>query len=326
MVTDVAIVGAGVAGLYSAYCCGISGLDCVLIDTLMFTGGQCNALYPEKKIYGVPGFNNTSAKNFTKGLSEQCTVFAKELLLGNKVENISRSKNCNFIIELRNISSKQQNHINARHLIIATGIGDMIPSIPKAILENNTGDNPQDFIQHCCMKTDFYKDKDVVVSGGGDSAIDFVLNIVSFAKSVALLHRGDKLTCEGLKLKDIDNLHKNGKLKLFLEHNVSRIEKESVIAINKNSEETILRANHLVFCHGFLASCSSMFGLKKLGLEMESGLIKTDINTMQTSLQNCYAVGDVAMYSNKKKNIVSCFFEADRAVRMVKNEIASCSS
>ncbi|MDR2666695.1 MAG: NAD(P)/FAD-dependent oxidoreductase [Holosporales bacterium] len=319
----VAVIGAGVAGLYATYCCGISGLECVLIDALVFTGGQCTALYPEKKIYGVPGFNDVLAKGFVESLSGQCTTFAKKLLLGKKVESISVTEDDSFVIRLCDVSSKQQSHVNAKHIIVATGIGDMIPSIPRAVLENNSNDNPPDFIQHCCIRVDFYKGKNIVVSGGGDSAIDFVINVAPLAKSVTLLHRRDKFTCEESKLKDLDNLHKNGKLQLLLEHSVSGIEKGNVITVDKNSKKIVLCADHLVFCHGFLTSCGSVFGLQEQGLKMEGGLVEVDINTMKTSLKNCYAIGDVVLYPNKKRNIVSCFFEADRAVRMIKNEIAS---
>jgi thioredoxin reductase (NADPH) len=319
---DVAIIGAGVAGLYSAYCCGISGLDCLIIDSLMMPGGQCSTLYSDKKVYGVPGFKDITAKDFIDNLSKQCLGFAKKSFLGYRVESITRTPDGLFTIKSANHCTCDVREIKAKYLILATGMGDMKPSVPSTIAGIREIEKSSDFIQYYCMKMDIYKGKSVIIAGGGDAAIDFTIGITPLANSVTLIHRRSQFACEESKLKAIKELEKSGKLKILLEHNISGLKEKykirTVIAKTQDSKEVILNIDHIIFCYGFIPSCGNMFGLKELGLEMQNNLINVDINTMETSIENCYAAGDVVAYPNKKKNIVPCFFEADRIIRMIK--------
>jgi thioredoxin reductase (NADPH) len=319
--TEIAIIGAGAAGLYATYCCGISGLNCTIIESLHIPGGQCATLYPEKKVYGIPGFSNILAKDFTDKLTKQCLEFDCEKLFGYQVENISKTSAGLFAIKFNNHNVCKY----AKHIILATGIGNMKPSVPNTIIGIDEIDKHSDFVQHYCIKIDIYKGKNVVIAGGGDSAIDFAVNITPIAKTVTLIHRRAKFSCEESKLKDIQKLEESGKLKLMMEHNVSELkegnEKRIVIIKDQSSNEVFLEVDHIIFCYGFTASCNTMFGLENLGLEIENYLIKVDINTMETSIKNCYAAGDVVTYANKKKNILPCFFEADRAVRIIKESL-----
>lgn len=304
---DVSIIGAGVAGLYAAYCCGLLGLSCSIIDSLMCAGGQCGVLYPEKKVYGVPGFIDIKSKDFVSKLSEQCLDFPKELYFGHKVENISKDIEKNFIIK-----TSRGSEIKSKHLIIATGMGDMKPMVPPNIEGLSDTENSSDFVQYYCMKMDIYKNKDVIIAGGGDSAVDFATNIAPIAKSVTIIHRRNKFTCEEHKVPLIEKMG----IKTELEQQILEVQKNFV-----RTDKNTFHVDYIIFCYGFAPNVGDNMGLLDMGLEVENNLIKVDVNTMSTSIENCYAIGDVVSYPNKKKNIVPCFFEADRSVRTIKSKM-----
>ncbi|GHT89240.1 ferredoxin--NADP reductase [Alphaproteobacteria bacterium] len=301
---DVAIIGAGVAGLYAVYCCGVAGLDVCIIEALGRVGGQCKALYPEKKVYGVPGFIDETACAFIEKLTVQCLAYAKEKLFSQKVTMVSKTDDF-FKIE----TSKTT--VFAKHIIIASGIGEMTPNAPniKGLTETNS-----EFVQYYCMKTDLYKGKLVIVAGGGDSAVDLAINISSFAKKIFLIHRREALACEPCKLKDLEHLASHGKLEIILDTLIEEVDSARKIVKTNKREFSV---DYIVFCYGFRANGSLIQGLENLGVEFENNLIKIDINTLMTTTKNCYAIGDAVTYENKKKNIVSCFFEADRAARHI---------
>ncbi len=323
--TDVSIIGAGVAGLYASYCCSLAGIGSVLIEALMFPGGQCAAIYPEKKVYGTPGFKNIKAKEFINYLSEQISEYDNKKFFGYKVETIKKENEI-FVINARNDCDCCNLNINSKYVILATGMGNMKQSIPPTISGLDNLPKNSDFVQHYCMKMDLYKNKRVIIAGGGDSAIDFAINITPIAEKVFLIHRRNQFTCEQSKLKDIERLKNSGKLTLVLEHNIVQLKEENekrfVITKDKESKERVFNTDYIVFCYGFLPNCQgSIFGLENSELKKENNLINVDINTMETSVKGCYAAGDNVSYINKKKNIVPCFFEADRAVRSIKQEL-----
>ncbi|MDR1333371.1 MAG: NAD(P)/FAD-dependent oxidoreductase [Holosporales bacterium] len=374
MRSDVVIIGAGVAGLYAGYCCGISGLSFTIIDSLAKPGGQCIALYPEKKVYGVPGFHDVTACDFIDKLVPQCLAFEHTELFGHTVEMINTEDDGTFVVQTRSMGhAKKPLCISARYVIIAAGICDMKPNIPATIAGLQDISESSDFVQSCCMKIDMYKGKDVAIAGGGDSAVDFALSIIPIAKSVILIHRRDKLTCSAVKLRSISEWERSGKLKLILKTNISELTErgnERVVTITRDdgnrplskpseselllggtehrsgvylevhehsstgstqqeadcggfgmrSNESKLKVDHIIFCYGFVARCHKLTWLHALAPDIKDGMIAVDVNTMETSVKNCYAIGDVVIYANKSKNIVPCFFEADRAVRMIKSK------
>ncbi len=325
---DVAIVGAGVAGMYSAYCCSLAGLSCVLIDELATAGGQCMALYPEKLVFGVPGYTNIKAKDYISRLSEQCLGVASHEFFGYKVTKIKRKPEGDFELSAKNVGicSKVINEvaITSKYIILATGIGEMKPNIPSTIQGINEISQDSDFIQFYCLNHALYRNKNVIVAGGGDSAVDFAIDIASVAKQITLIHRRDVFSCEQHKIAKLDKLARDRKIKLELAQNIYKLEEENRIRLvytkDKNQDEHKHETDHIVFCYGFVA-CPGML-VTDLGLQIEKNLIKVNLETMETSIKNCYAVGDAVTYASKKKNIVPCFFEADRTVRAIKNEVS----
>ena len=315
---DVAVIGAGVAGMYATYCCSLMGINCVIIDELRVPGGQCVAIYPEKKLYGVPGYDDVKATDYIDKLSQQCLRKDTIELFGHKVTSLNAKAHGAFEICISDCESEIQN-IRARYLIIATGIGEMRPNIPNNIRGINEMMNNSDFVQSYCLNHSLYRDKNVIIAGGGDSAVDFAIDIAQITKSVTVVHRRANFTCESHKIAKLQKLVETGKIKLKMQQNIREL-KEFDGKRYVCTDENEYVADHIVFCYGFVASPSSI--ARDLGIEMEKNLIKVNIENMETSVKNCYAVGDAVTYINKKKNIVPCFFEADRVVRAIKDKIS----
>ncbi len=301
--SDVAIIGGGVAGLYSAYCCNTVGLSHVLFEALPYVGGQCTALYPDKPIYGVPGMHKALAKDFIANLSNQCSP--QQMYLNTSV-SVSKHDN---VFQLTTNNNQQ---FMAKYLIIASGIGIMEPSLPIGIKGAVELANTSDFVQCYCLNPELYKDKEVVIAGGGNSAADHALCISKVAKHVTLLHKRDKLRCDKNKL---DELNKNefNNIQFKLEQEILELQ-PGVIITNKES----INADRIVFCYGLHVNQNSINNISVLNLKMERNLIKCELPTMKTSENHCYAVGDIVSYPSKKKGILSCCYEAQMAV----NDIA----
>ena len=325
---DVVIIGAGVAGMYATYCCSLANIRCILVDELMSAGGQCTALYPEKLLYGIPGYTNIKAKDYISRLAKQCLGTAQHEFFGYKVTKITRATSGGFELCVSNVSvcSNAVNDITmtSKYIIIATGIGEMKPNIPVNIQGIDEISQKSSFVQFYCLNQTLYRNKNVIVAGGGDSAVDFAIDITSVAKQTILIHRREAFSCEQHKIATLDRLAKIGKIKLELGQRIYKLKEEneirSVYTRDNNQYEHEYKTDYIVFCYGFVACPGDL--IADLGLQTEKNLIKVNLETMDTSVRNCYAVGDAITYACKKKNIVPCFFEADRAVRAIKNDVS----
>lgn len=259
------------------------------------------AFYPDKKVYGVPGFPDISACDFINSLKSQAASFeTTAAVFSEKITQI-RFENETFILNSR---------YSVKNIILATGIGNMQPNIPSNIIGMDLQEN-DGFTQYYCMRMDLYRGKNVIIAGGGDSAADFAINISGIANKVTVIHRREVMTCDNNKLQLIGKIQN---IELKLSHNIKAIEAGERIVTDRG----VFKADHIVFCYGFRASPDSIGGLEKLGVISENGLIPVDFTTMQTKSDKIFAIGDAVTYKNKKKNIVSCFFEADRAVRIIR--------
>jgi thioredoxin reductase (NADPH) len=316
---DVIIIGVGVAGLYAAYCCGfLAALRVCIVESAAIPGGQCVTLYPRKKMYGVPGFPDITARDYISILSDQCLPHAATSLFNQKINCISRLEN-----EFFQVGANRES-ISSKFLILATGIGDAIPNIPSDILLNI--DNASDFVQHYCINMNLFAGKRIVIAGGGDSAVDFAIELSMIAEEIVLVHRRPDFSCEPAKTSVINELSNAGKILLKLNHDILALEESDAGRYVKirgrnalNTEE--IMTDHIIFCYGFSAKHSTIRGLEEMGIQSKNFLIEVNIETMKTSVNDCYAIGDAITYPGKKKNVVSCLFEADRAGRAIRNKV-----
>jgi thioredoxin reductase (NADPH) len=310
---DITIIGGGPVGLFASFYSGLRHMKTKIIDALPELGGQLTALYPEKFIYDVAGFPKVVAKELAKNLIEQALHHNPTVALGQKVESLVPIEHGGQKI-LRLTTQKHEEHLT-KALLLTVGIGAFVPrrlDLPDIErFENNC-------VHYFVKDKGMFKEKDLLIVGGGDSAVDWALNLQDTAKSITLIHRRDEFRAHEdsvLKL-----MSSRAKVKLWFEVDSvignSSIEKV-VIRNNKTNELETLHIDHLLLNLGFVASLGP---LRDWGLEIEKGDIKVTTK-METNIPGIYAAGDIATFPGKLKLIATGFGEAAIAVNNIKSSI-----
>tara|TARA_B100001175_G_scaffold317426_1_gene334294 strand:+ start:394 stop:1431 length:1038 start_codon:yes stop_codon:yes gene_type:complete len=310
---DIIVIGAGPVGLFTVFEAGLLGLNCVLIDNLDKPGGQCAELYPEKPIYDIPGVPFQTAQQHVDALIKQIEPFSYELFLNQRVDSIQE------IVDGDNkyweVKTSSENIFVSKNIFIAAGAGSFEPRRPPNI------EDPDKFINkgvsYAVRSKDKFTDKNIFIFGGGDSALDWTVELSKIAKSVSLVHRRDAFRGAQHTEEMMRNLVKEGKVNLLTPYLINSIIGEDNVnqVTLKNFESNEIEthdADELIF----------LFGLnKKLGpiLEWELGLNgkKISVNTenYQTNKDGIFAVGDINDYPGKLDLILSGFHETTLAVQ-----------
>jgi thioredoxin reductase (NADPH) len=299
---DLTIIGAGPAGLYATYYAGFRGLKVKLIDSLEELGGQVTALYPEKYIFDVAGFPKVLGKDLIKNLVEQALQYKPTVCLGERVQSIKAGEEKTYTLQ-----TDKASHLTSA-VVVTIGIGAFNPKrIPAANAQQFEGKGLSYFVPDIRR----FDGKRVVIVGGGDSAVDWALNLLPRAASVTLVHRRDGFRAHEESVRQL----KESKtvLKLFCE--VKSIQGssgiESVVLSNtKAQSEETLPADEVLACLGFEASIGP---LAQWGLTLRGNDIPVSTK-METNLPGIYAAGDVTHYPGKVKLIACGFGEAAVAV------------
>ncbi|GIR07249.1 MAG: ferredoxin--NADP reductase [Gammaproteobacteria bacterium] len=311
---DILIVGAGPVGLFTVFEAGLLGLKCHLIDNLDKIGGQCAELYPEKPIYDIPGVPFQTAQQHVDALIEQIKPFEYEISLNERVDSISEDSNENNITRWRVATSDGQEFIT-KNIFIAAGAGSFEPrrppniENPDALMENG--------VSYAVQSKKRYENKDVIIFGGGDSALDWTVELADIAKSVSLVHRRDAFRGAQHTEAQMRELVKQGKVNLLTPYQIHSIIGEDKVtgAELKNfdtKEIEEVAADELLF----------LFGLnKKLGpildweLELNEKKISVNTENFQTNKDGIFAVGDINDYPGKLDLILCGFHETTLAVQ-----------
>ncbi|MFA5975755.1 MAG: NAD(P)/FAD-dependent oxidoreductase [Elusimicrobiota bacterium] len=298
---DLTIIGGGPSGLYAAYYAGFRGLKVKIVDSLEELGGQVTALYPEKYIYDVAGFPKILAKDLVRNLVEQAFQYHPTCCLNERTERI------HLVDKMYEIVTQKNRH-KTRSILLTTGVGVFKPKpIPVRGVERFEGKGLAYFVPDI----KHYAGKNVLIVGGGNSAVDWALNLEPLAAAITLVHRRDvfrahERSVEQLKASTV-------KLKLFYEvkelRGTSHVE-TAVLVNNKTQAENVIPVEEVLACLGFE---STVGPLAQWGLQLDANMIV--VNTrMETNLLGIYAAGDVATYPGKVKLISSGFGEAAIAV------------
>lgn len=304
---DVTIVGAGPAGLFTAFYGGMRQMSVKIIESLPNIGGQLTALYPEKYIYDVAGFPKIRAKDLVDNLSEQLSIFAPTIVTGESVEDLVRLEDGTW-----QLTTTEGQHLS-KTVIFTNGNGAFEPKrLELEEAEKYEGKQLHYFVDD--MGT--FAGKDVVLFGGGDSAVDWALMLEPIAKSVTLVHRRDSFRAHEHSLELLRQSSVVVKTPYVVDHFEQIGEAFTHVAIRSSEGEVeLLPADHVIVNYGFRSSIGKM---KEWGMEMERQAIVVN-SMMETTLPGVYAVGDSNTFAGKVKLIACGFGEAPIAINSAKH-------
>ena len=311
--TDILIIGAGPVGLFTVFEAGLLGLDCVLIDNLDKIGGQCSELYPEKPIYDIPGVANQTAQEHVDALLEQIKPFDYEVFLNERVEKIDEISE-EDIISWKVTTSEGKEFI-AKSIFIAAGAGSFEPRRPPNI------ENPDRFLEqgvsYSVRSKEKFRDKNLLIFGGGDSALDWTVELSDIAKSIKLVHRRDEFRGAPNTEAQMRELVNEGKVELKTPYVIENlIGKEKVTGVElKNFETKVIeevQADELLFLFGLNKKLGP---ISEWGLDMSNKKISVDTEKFETSTKGIFAVGDINDYPGKLDLILCGFHETTLAVQ-----------
>ena len=300
--TDILIIGAGPTGLFTVFEAGLLKLKCHLIDALPQAGGQCSEIYPKKPIYDIPGFPEILAGDLTNNLLEQCKQFEPGFTLGERAETISKDENGMFVV----VTSSGTKH-QAPVIAIAGGLGSFEPRKPGL---DNLNFYEGKGVEYIIKDPAIYKNKRIVIAGGGDSALDWSIYLADIAKEVTLVHRRNEFRGALDSLEKARELKKQKKINIITPAEITQLigkEKLERIVITKNKVDTNIDLDHFIPLFGL----SPRLGpIADWGLEIEKNAIKVDTFDYQTNIPGIFAIGDINTYPGKLKLILCGFHEA----------------
>ena len=307
--TDILIIGAGPTGLFTVFEAGLLKLKTHLIDALPQPGGQCSEIYPKKPIYDIPGFPEIMAGQLVDNLMEQIKPFEPGFTLGDRAETIEKLDDGTFIVTtLRGVKHQ------APVVAIAGGLGSFEPRKPPI---PNIGDFEDKGVAYIIRDPEVYRDKKVVIAGGGDSALDWSIFLADVASEVTLVHRRKEFRGALDSVEKVEELSKVGKINLITDAEVKSLYGEGtldavgIVKTDKATKETTdikLKVDNFIPLFGLSPKLGP---IGNWGLEIEKNAIKVDNSyDYQTNIPGIYAIGDVNTYKGKLKLILSGFHEA----------------
>ncbi|WP_338731652.1 NAD(P)/FAD-dependent oxidoreductase [Mangrovimonas cancribranchiae] len=300
--TDILIIGAGPTGLFTVFEAGLLKLKCHLIDALAQPGGQCSEIYPKKPIYDIPGFPEILAGDLTKNLLEQGKQFEPGFTLGERAETIEKLEDGSFIVT----TNKGTKH-HAPVVAIAGGLGSFEPRKPKI---DNLEFYEDKGVEYMIKDPEVYRNKKVVISGGGDSALDWSIFLANIASEVTLVHRRNEFRGALDSVEKVKELKLLGKINLITPAEVTAIhgnQNVEGVTIEKEGENILLEADHFIPLFGLSPKLGP---ISDWGLEIEKNAIKVNTLDYQTNIPGVFAIGDVNTYEGKLKLILCGFHEA----------------
>lgn len=301
--TDICIIGAGPVGLFAVFEAGLLKMRCHLIDALPQIGGQLSEIYPRKPIYDIPGFPTIDAQDLVDNLMEQIKPFHPTFTVGERVETIDKQEDGSF-----NLISNEGTEINAKVIVIAAGLGSFEPRKPVVKgLENFEGKG----VTYMIKNPEIYRDKKVVLAGGGDSALDWTIHLAEIAKEVTLVHRSDSFRGAPDSAEKVFNMANEGKIRLLLQSNLNSVQGngtiQSVGILDRDKKETILEADTLIPLFGLSPKLGP---IANWGLNVDKNAIEVNTEDYSTNVEGIYAIGDINTYPGKLKLILCGFHES----------------
>ena len=304
--TDAIIIGAGPVGLFAVHQLGIKGLKSEVIDNLDKPGGQCIELYPDKPIYDIPALSVCSGKSLTEGLLQQIKPFGSKIHLNERVQQVKEEKNYWII------TTNKGQSFQAPNIIIAGGVGSFEPrKLPLKELEKFEGKS----VFYSITNKEIFSNKKICIFGGGDSALDWAIELSKLA-NVTLVHRRNEFRGAENSSEIVKKLEKDGKLKIKTPFQIDSFEGEKKLnSINIKDDSGKIEKISTDCLLGFFGLIMKLGPIAEWGLNLERKTIPVDTENFQTNKKGIFAIGDICNYPGKLKLILSGFHEGALAAR-----------
>ncbi|MFL9845473.1 NAD(P)/FAD-dependent oxidoreductase [Flavobacterium rhizosphaerae] len=301
--TDILIIGAGPTGLFAVFEAGLLKLKCHIIDALPQPGGQLTELYPKKPIFDIPGFPSVLAGDLVTNLMDQIKQFQPGFTLNEKAETIDKLDDGTFIVT----TNKGTKH-HAKAVAIAGGLGSFEPRKPQL---PNIEAYEENGVEYFVKNPEQFRDKRIVIAGGGDSALDWSIFLADVAKEVTLVHRRNEFRGALDSVEKVQELKHQGKINLITPAEVTNVlgnGKVEALEIDREGEKSVFETDYFIPLFGLTPKLGP---IANWGLEIEKNAIKVN-NALdyQTNIEGIYAIGDINTYPGKLKLILCGFHEA----------------
>lgn len=301
--TDICIIGAGPVGLFTVFEAGLLKMRCHLVDALPQVGGQLSEIYPRKPIYDIPGYPTIQAQELVDNLMEQIKPFEPGFTLGERVEGLEKQADGSYIV-----TTSDGTNIHCQVVAIAGGLGCFEPRKPDIEnLEIFEGKG----VSYMVKDPELYRDKNVVLAGGGDSALDWTIFLADVAKKVTLVHRGDTFRGAPDSAEKVFKLAEAGTINLILSSHLTKINGNGhlneITLVDKTKTETTMETDYLIPLFGLSPKLGP---IGEWGLNIEKSAIAVNTEDYSTNIERIYAIGDINTYTNKLKLILCGFHEA----------------
>ena len=302
--TDICIIGAGPVGLFAVFEAGLLKLRCHVVDALPQVGGQLSEIYPKKPIYDIPGFPDILAGDLVRNLMRQIEPFHPTFTLGERVERFAKLEDGSF-----QLFTSDGTEILCKTIAIAGGLGSFEPRKPAIerleSFENGKG------VYYMVRDPETFRDQRLVISGGGDSALDWTIFLADVAKEVTLVHRGTTFRGAADSAEKVKALHDAGRVNLVLSSNVTHVhgngQLQAVTITGNDGTAEDLTVDSFIPLFGLTPKLGP---IEDWGLELEDNAVKVNTMDYSTSVPGIFAIGDINTYPGKLKLILCGFHEA----------------
>ena len=308
------IVGAGPCGLFQVFELGLLGIHANVVDSLPYTGGQCTHLYPDKPIYDIPALPVCGAQELVDRLEKQIAPFSPTFHLGQEVNHVARMDDGRF-----EVRTSKGTEFHTHTIIIAGGVGSF-QARPLRLegVDRYAGDT----INYAVRDRERFAGKHLIIMGGGDSALDWTLDLVDSAASLTLIHRREGFRAAPASVNHMKELVEQGRMKLVIGKSTGLVERDGRLAgitvKDSHGEERTVEGEEILVFYGLAPNLGP---IKDWGLKLQKNQIVVDTARFQTSIPGIFAVGDINFYPGKKKLILSGFHEAALAAFAVQHHI-----
>ena len=309
--TDVAIIGAGPAGLFAAFECSMLKLQCCLLDALAEVGGQCSALYPEKPIYDIPAHPAIAAGDLIHGLERQIAPFEVRRLLGRRVDGLDGA------VGGFTLTTDRGDTIRCKAVLLAAGAGAFGPNRPP--LAGLAAFEDSGAVQYLVRRREDFRGRRVVIAGGGDSAVDWALSLKDVAAKVSVIHRRPKFRAAPETAAQLDAAAARGEIEMVIPYQLHALHGDggALHAVEVATMEGATRLIEADVLLPFFGLSMDLGPIAAWGLDLQHSHIRVIAATCETSTPGIFAIGDVATYDGKLKLILQGFSEAAMAAHAI---------